>query len=247
MPVIKSFIPAARSPFDEWQLNFVTQVDLFKVDWDFTTKIDDEWKLLTQTAAKKKMRWDTINAIIATNNFKPSDVAELKKARKDYEFGKKDLAEDTSLRLFITRYIRNNPSVTFEQKRIIGITLPDDIPTPISDSNAKISGNELISKVRSMSHLIHYNTVNYAGQLTKAKGEGVDQIEVFIAFTAGDVKVAPPLSEFKYDGEVKRGLYTRKFDASQEGLRAWYYARLRIKGKTITFGPPSDIWGAIIP
>jgi hypothetical protein len=46
---------------------------------------------------------------------------------------------------------------------------------------------------------------------------------------------------------VKRGLYTREFAPELEGMRAWYYARLRIKGKTITFGPPSDFWGAIIP
>jgi hypothetical protein len=171
----------------------------------------------------------------------------MKAARKDYEFGKKTDPTDTSLRLFISRYIRNNPMVTVDQKRDIGITVPDDIKTPTSNINSKISENELSSKVKTMAHLIHYNTVTYAGQNSKAKGEGVDEIEIFIAFTTADVKVPPPLSEFKYDGEVKRGLYTREFAPEQEGMRAWYYARLRIKGKKITFGPPSEPWSAIIP
>jgi hypothetical protein len=55
------------------------------------------------------------------------------------------------------------------------------------------------------------------------------------------------MKDFSYDGEVKRGHYTRVFDLSLENKRAWYYARVRIKGKKITFGPPSDFWEAIIP
>jgi hypothetical protein len=61
------------------------------------------------------------------------------------------------------------------------------------------------------------------------------------------MKIPTQVNNFKYDGEVKRGLYTRTFEPDKEGTRAWYYARLRIKGKSISFGPPSDIWGAVIP
>jgi hypothetical protein len=55
MPLIKSFIPAARSAFQEWQLNFFTQVNSYKSLWDWTPKIDNEWKLLTNTPDKKKL------------------------------------------------------------------------------------------------------------------------------------------------------------------------------------------------
>jgi hypothetical protein len=241
------FIPKSNLKFDPWQINLVQKVNLFKVNWHWPPEVETEWTLLSATAGKKKLKYDAAWAKVKSKIFDASDTQLLKDSRKDYESGDKLNPDDTSIRMFVNRHLRYEPLVSNDQKIAMGLIVPDDINTPISDSNAKISGNELVGKVRSMGHLKHYNTVNYAGQQTKAKGEGVDEIEVFIAITTADVKTPPDIKEFKYDGVVKRGLYTRTFDYTLEGMRAWYFARLRIKGKTITFGPPSDVWGSVIP
>jgi hypothetical protein len=241
------YIPKSNLTFDPWQINLVAKVNLFKASWSWPPEVETEWTLLSATVGKKKLKYDSAWTKVKSKIFDAADTQLLKDSRKDYESGDKLNPADTSIRMFVNRHLRYDPLVTNDQKIAMGLIVPDDIPTPVSDSNSQISGNELVGKVRTMKHLIHFSTVTYAGQLSKAKGEGVDEIEVFIAFTDADVKTAPALSEFKYDGVVKRGLYTRNFDASQEGLHAWYYARLRIKGKNITFGPPSDVWGAIIP
>jgi hypothetical protein len=55
-----------------------------------------------------------------------------------------------------------------------------------------------------------------------ARDSDVFEISIFIAFTSGDVKEAPALSEFKYDDEVIRGNYVRTFTDNQEEMRAWY-------------------------
>jgi hypothetical protein len=243
----KDFIPKTNLKFDPWQQTFFDQAEIFKGGWPWTPETKAEWLLLMTTSGKKKMRFDAVWAKVKSKLFDHSDEQELKDARKDYESGDKLNPADTSIRMFINRHMRYEPLVTNQQKIAMGLIVPDEIKTPTYDSNADISGNELASKVVRMKHLIHTSSVVYAISGSKAKGPGVDEIEVFLAITAADVLTPPALSEFKYDGVVKRGLYTRTFDASLEGKRAWYYARLRIKGKTITFGPPSDFWHAVIP
>jgi hypothetical protein len=243
----KDYIPRSNALFSPWQNNLVAKVNIFKVGWNWAPDTDTEWALLSATLEKKKLKYDKAWLKVSSGVFDSADEQRLKDARKDYESGDKLNPDDTSIRMFINRYIRFNPLVSNDQKVDMGLIVPDDINTPISDSNAKISGNELIGKVRTMKHLIHYNAVTRVGETTKAKGPGVDEIEVFIAFTDSDVNTPPPLKDFQYDGEVKRGLYTRTFTSDQEGMHAWYYSRLRIKGKKVSFGPPSDIWGSIIP
>lgn len=246
MTLIKNFIPSGIADFDSWQINFVTQANLLKGGWDWSATVDTEWALLTTTAGMKKLRWDAIHTIIATNNFKPSDEVEMLASRKDYEFGIRETPTDTSLRIFITRYIRNNPLVSVEQKRTMGLTVPDETPTATSDINAKISGIVLSGSMKKVEHLIHTVAVVVPGQKSVAMGEGVDAIEIFIAITVGTQTTQPDLSTFVLDGEVKRGLYTHTFTANQVGMRAWYYVRKRIKGKTKTWGPPSLVWSEMI-
>ena len=67
-----------------------------------------------------------------------------------------------------------------------------------------------------------------------------------MALTELSVTVAPALSAFGYIGVVQGGLFTQIFDITQEGKRAWYYARFMYKGKMITYGPPCTIWNAIV-
>jgi hypothetical protein len=246
MPRGISFIPAAVAMFHQWQETFVKTVTLYKSGWGWTPAIDAEWLLLTDTAGKKKKKWDAIYDIIATTDFKPSDEVAMMAARKDYEFGKKTDPADTSLRIFITRYIRNSPLVTVEQKRQMGLTVPDDTLTATSDFNAKISGVDLEGSAKSKSHLVQKSLVIVPGQKSKAKGEGVDAIEVFMAIAEASVKTAPAIKDFQLVGEVKRGVFTHTFLSEQEGMRAWYFVRRRIKGKVKTYGPPSVTWSKLI-
>ena len=243
----KNFIPRSNSLFSPWQNNLVKKVEQFKSGWNWTTEIENEWKALTLVGTpSKKVAYDKAWDKVSTGVFDKADEQRLIDARKSYESGDKLNPEDTSIRMFVNRYLRFSPLVTNDQRIDMGLIVPDESKTAVSDSNAKISGGQLIGCVKSMTHLIHKNSVTRVGETSKAKGAGVDEIEVFMVITAADVNDAPALKDFLYDGEVKRGLYTRTFDASLEGKRAWYYARLRIKGKKITFGPPSEIWSAII-
>jgi hypothetical protein len=246
MVVQKNFIPAADMQFDSWQLTFVAAVNNYKSGWGWTPTAEAEWTLLTNTPDKKKLAWDKAIAITRTHNAKPSEILAMNEARKDYEFGDKKNPADTSLRIFINRNIRFNPHVTLDQKREMGLTIPDETKTPTSDFKSKISGTELEGSAKNISHLLQKSTVHTPGQKSKAKGEGVDAIEIFLCVTELSVKVAPELKDFQMVGEVSRGTYTHTFPPESEGKRAWYYVRLRIKGKVKTYGPPSAAWSAII-
>jgi hypothetical protein len=167
-------------------------------------------------------------------------------ARKDYENGRKDDPEDTSLRLFIARYIRNNPRVTNQQKADMGLTVPDLINSPAPGTGGVNVNVEVSGVIKAMDHLMHRSLVTTPGVISKALGEGVDAIEVHIAYTDAGAKEPPPPTEFSLDGEVKRGNYVRQFAEEQEGMRIWYKARKRFKGKTKTYGPFCRAWSAVI-
>ena len=240
------YIPNGRGAFDDWQDNLVTQANSFIPTWGLPTAATAEWTLLTNTPGKKKKRWEAAWAIVKTKVFTRPQEEELIEARKDYESGHRDDPNDTSLRLFIARYIRNNPRVTGPQKLAMGLPVPDEVISPSTDTQSKSPGSELSGKVRQGEHLIQHSDVLIEGQISKALPEGVKCIQIFIAYTEAAVTVAPPKSAFVYDGEVKRGKYNRVFDEAQEGKRAWYYARMLFSGKIPTYGPPSPVWNAVI-
>jgi hypothetical protein len=240
------YIPGGLAEFDAWQSNFVDVFNYILSGLTVLPAVVAEWELLTQTPGVKKIRWDNAWSIVKTKEFKHSQETELLSALRDYISGNRSDVSDTSLRLFIARYIRFNPAITKEQKKQMGLTVPKDKNSNTSDTGAKLSGIEIDGIVRKSTHLHHYNDVKVAGQRSNAKPEGVENIQVFIAFTDVSVKTAPAISAFAYDGVVKCGKYVREFDAAREGMRAWYYARVMIKGKTATYGPPSVIWSAMI-
>jgi hypothetical protein len=242
----KDFIPRSSADFDIWQKNFITVAHPLFPGWDLPTSANDEWTQLATTANKKKLRWDAIWAVVSTGDFKHSDEVELQEARKDYENGRPDDPDDTSLRLFISRYIRNNPRVTNQQKANMGLTVPDLVKTPAGGADGPNVEDEVTGVIKLMGHLKHISSVTTPGASSSGLGEGVEAIEVHIAFTASSVKEAPAAGEFVMDGEVKRGLYTRIFEESQESMRVWYKARKRFKGKTRTYGPFCAPWNALI-
>ena len=246
MNASRNFIPSADNQFDGWQLTFVEAVNNYKSGWGWTIAIEAEWTQLTNTPDKKKLAWDKAIAITRTHNAKPTEILIMREARKDYEFGDKKNPADTSLRIFINRNIRFNPHVTLDQKREMGLTVPDEIKTPTSDYKLKISGIELEGSAKNISRLHQISSINTPGQKSKAKGEGVDAIEIFLCITEISVKVAPELKDFQLVGEVSRGTYAHTFPPESEGKRAWYYVRIRIKGKVKTYGSPSAAWSAII-
>jgi hypothetical protein len=240
------FIPRGNPLFNPWQLNLVERVNAFKASWAWDLATTNEWKLLTDTVDKKKLVYDEIWAIVSTKKFTHADEQKLKTARKDYESGDRKNPLDTSIRLFINRHIRFNPLVTDDQKRDMQLTVPDTIKTPTPPAGERSPEPELAGSVKRSSHLQQQSAVAVPGQKSKAKGKGVDAIEVFLVITGSDVKETPELKLFQLVGEVQRGYYTHTFDIGDEGKRAWYYARRRYKGKTKTYGSPTAVWSGII-
>jgi hypothetical protein len=246
MASTKDFIPGPNADFDNWQSSFVSTVNLYISGWGLSTDALDEWATLTSEPSNKQKRWKTIWDIVKTKEFTHSQAQECADARKSYESGRRDDPNDTSLRLYITRYIRNNPKVSNTQKKALKITVPDDVITETSPELAKKSEAALEGRIVSASHLMHHSKVNILGQTDTAMGEDVLEIQVFIAFTEATVTTAPNMKDFHFDGLVTRGKYDRVFDPSLVGSKAWYYARNVIKGKTKTFGPPSEFWNGMV-
>ncbi|MEI8204803.1 MAG: hypothetical protein WCH34_17420 [Bacteroidota bacterium] len=242
----KDFVPHKNSLFDNWQENLVNVANDCKEAWGLSNRALGEWELLTNTSGKKKKRWETIWAVVSSKNFTHSDETELLSARKDYESGNKNNPDDTSLRIFISRYIRFNKNVTVKQKEKMGLTIPKATrsKTLVVDEN-QLAGNLSGRVIKNMNHC-HVSEIGVPGRKSKALEEGVKSIQVFIAFTPPDVKVAPPIKEFNYDGVADVGKHIHIFEADMGLTRVWYYARREFKEKKNTYGPPSIPWSALI-
>ncbi len=239
----KNFIPGPYGKFNDFQATLIAFILANMAGWGLPTAATAEFTLLSNTVGKKKLRWEAIWAIILTNVYTHPQEVELKAARRDYEFGRRDDPTDTSIRLFLTRYIRNNPRVSDEQKAAMGLIVPDLVKTL---STHVFVGNNLVGTVSWGEHLVHHNEVLVPGQESKAKPDGVENIHVFIAFTAASVKEVPALDKFVYDGMVKNGKYDREFTIEQEAMRAWYYVKMMMKGKNGKYSLPSEIWQSVI-
>jgi hypothetical protein len=244
--VRKDFIPHPDIDFNNWQNNFVSRANVYMPGWDLTATALAEWQLLTNTAGKKKDNWDHAWPKVASRVFDQVDTLRKNEARKAYEFGFRNDAKDTSLRLFISRYLRNNPLVTDEQKAELGLRVPDLIKTPSPDADGAGPLVAFDGCIAGMKHLMQRSSVMTFGTKHKGLDKGVDGIEVYLVITDASVKECPDAKEFTMDGEVKRGYYVRGFDAEQEGMRAWYMARKRFKGRKKTYGPFSYPWSGLI-
>ncbi len=244
------FIPRPIGEFDDFQRKFYKIVTDNFTAWGLDTNTDatGEWKTLTLTPGppiSKKVRFENAWAIVNTKKFYDSDELELKEARHSYESGDRNNIADTSIRIFINRYIRFNPKVTNKQKMDMGLTIPDITITPTTDTNEKITGTEIIGTIKKSGHLSQTSQVTIVGRKSKAKEKGVDRIGVYMAITEAKAG-QPELSAFQYVGDVSRGLYTHTFEPLEEGMRAWYYAVKVLKGRTKIIGKPSKVWSGVI-
>jgi len=235
------FIPSGNAEFDAWQANFVVKVNSYKSLWNWNSDATSEWTLLTGANNVKQARWAAIWAIISSKEFLPSQEVELKAARKSYESGDKNNAADTSLRLFVKRYIANNKNVSPQQKKACRLTVPDTIITQSGDIAERIAEPQLTLK--NQLHLIHQLEIKYPGSTSKAKADGVKDIMVYMIVQEANLAI-PSLDAFKYVGDVKRGNYTSHFADTQEGLKAYYYVcEKSTKG---ILGNPSMVIGVVI-
>jgi len=239
----KPSIPRANGKFDDFQNTLMALIAAYMSTWGLPVAAIAEFALLATTAGKKKLRWDDAWAIVKTKTFTHPQEVEMLAARKDYESGRRDDPNDTSIRLFLSRYIRHNPRVTNEQRSEMGLFVPDLAKT---HSLHEFVGNNLVGTVSWGEHLVHHNEVLVPGQESKAKGDGVENIHVFIAFTESSVKEAPALGKFVFDGIVKNGKYQRVFSPEQEAMRAWYFVKMMMKGKNGKYSAPSEIWQSVI-
>ena len=240
------FIPRPNGEFDSWQKNFIIKAASFLTGWGIGTDGMAEWNVLQGSTNVKQARWTAAWAKVSSGQFTKADDVEMVAARKNYESGDKENVEDTSLRLFISRYVRNNKKVTVEQKSQCGLTVPKSTKTPTNPDTVKaLTEAEMVISVKDTKHLLHVLKITQ-DKKSVAKGKGVDEISVYMALTASSIKVAPDTSAFAYDGAASRGLYTHTFSADQVDMRAWYITLKKYKGKTKKLGTASVATNAIV-
>lgn len=249
MSAIFRAIPRAMAQFDAWQKNFLEKVNLYSPLWNWNADTVSEWQKLAAGIPSKKTVFEAAWSIVSSGEFTRSQEQDLLAARRDYESGE-NVPTDTSLRLFLNRYIRYNTKVTVGQKIDLGILPPDTMMTTTTTADARIAlcqSSALTGIVKSMAHLEHISLVKSPDSKSRAKEIEVDVIEVHIAFGDAQSFIPPATASFFYDGLVKNGLYKRSFTPEQEGMRVWYIARKRMKGKVASYGVWSEPWSAVIP
>jgi hypothetical protein len=239
---MKDYIPEGNPEFDAWQENFVTQVNSFKTGWNWNSDGIDEWDMLTAPGNVKQARWEAAWAKVSSKQFYHSDEMELKEARQTYESGDIKNADDTSLRLFIKRYIRYNKRVSDQQKKACRLTVSDTVLTAASDpgTSDRVIQVELIEQ----SHGVHKIGVYYSGTKSRAKPKGIKDILVYMAVQATNISATPDVSAFQYVGDMKRASYIAHFTLSQEGMKAFYF--VREKSTRGVLGNMSRIIGVVI-
>lgn len=239
---MSDFIPEGYGEFHAWQKNFVAQVNTFKAGWNWNSDGVNEWDLLTAPGNVKQARWEAAWAIVNTKQFYHSDEQELKEARKVYESGDVNNPADTSLRLFVKRYIKYNVRVTDTQKKACRLTVTDTVLTAASDPGA--SDRTLELQLLAQSHLVQKIGIFYIGSQSRAKPKGIKDILVYMALQPVGTTTAPDISAFQYVGDTKRGSYVAHFTGTQEGMKAFYF--VREKSTRGVLGNMSRIIGVVV-
>jgi hypothetical protein len=242
----RSFIPNSNALFNSWQKQFTNVVNEYSTSWQLPPAAAAEWTWLTVGANSKKTRWENSWNIVSTRNFTRAQRTEMLDARKSYEYGRRFNAGDTSLRIFISRYLRNNPLVTNSQKAAMGLTVPDNVKSQTTIHTPGVTSTDFQGTVKYGTHLTHHNEIWVPDHESKAKAKGINSIQVYIAIKETFDKTPPDLKEFVFTGTVKRGKYAHVFDSSQEGMRAWYFVRLLLNGQQHVEGSPSTFWHSVI-
>ena len=228
--------------FDGFQQNWVDKINEFKDDWDWPQAVTDEFILLTATPGTKKMAWDPAYAKYKSGEFTKSEDAAKNLARQSYESGDVKNPADTSIRIFTNRYLRYNPLVTEEQKLAMRLILPDPTKSPAPVETPVNILIQVTGQVVDNAHLHQRSSVTTPGVDYRGLGDGIEAIEVYIAFMPADSKDAPGEKDYVWDGEVTNGYYKRDFAENQEGMIVYYKARKILKGKPKKFGPFCKPW-----
>ena len=240
------YIPGGAADFNQWQDTFTKFAESFMEGWNMSQTALDKWQLLTNTAGKKKKRWEKAWKIVSSKACTKGDRQELKDARRDYERGLSSEYQRYGFAPYIAEFIRYNPKVKAEQKRDMRLTVEGDLALPSAEATANSDEMQVTGSVVLIKHLLHKSSVRTIGSTKKGKGKGIADIEIFIAFTEAKVMVAPPIKEFVFDGDVNYGSYVKQFTDEQEGMRCWYYARKVIRRGKRILGPPSAPWSGLI-
>ncbi|HEX7414498.1 MAG TPA: hypothetical protein VF411_10690 [Bacteroidia bacterium] len=224
----ENFISIGNAPFDSWQRTFVIKVNLYKGGWAWNVDANNEWNTLTGAGNVKQARWIAAWAKVESKQFEQHDEVELIKAHAAYESGIVEDPTDTSIRIFIKRYIANNKHVTPEQKNDCGLTVPTGVITHPADPAIKTQRLAAMQlALKSMHHLIQVIEVIYPGTKSKKKPAGIKEVMMFLATQSATLTTTPTMDAFQYVGDVKRGNFTANFTAAQEAanLRAFYAVR----------------------
>jgi hypothetical protein len=221
------FIPTEIAELVAWQYNFVAQVNANKAGWNWNSDATAEWALLTGPNNVKQARFLAAYAIVSSKEFKHSDEEELKLARQSYISGDKNNPADTSIRLFIKRYLANNIHVNGTQKKALRITVVDEVKTAAFDPSIRLVGTQLALKKQS--HLAMEIEVNYPGTKSKKKQKGVKDVMLYMLVQTASVTTIPDpvTAPYTYIGDMKRGVFTAHFTLSQEGMAALYVMRTK--------------------
>jgi hypothetical protein len=221
------FIPKDLADLFPWEKNFVTVVNANKAGWNFNSDANAEWALLTGAGNVKQARFEAAWAIVSSKEFKHSDEVELKEARQSYFSGDPKNPSDTSIRLFIKRYLANNIHVTPAHKKAMRLTVDDIIKTPPIDPSGRVLRTSI--SVKKQSNLVIEVEVNYPGTKSKAKQKGVKEVMLYSLVQAASVTTTPDpvTTTYAYIGDMKRGVFTAHFTLSQEGMAALFVMRTK--------------------
>jgi hypothetical protein len=221
------FIPTEISVLVPWQTNFVAVVNANKAGWNWSSDATNEWNLLTGPGNVKQAPFLADYAIVSSKEFKHSDEVNLKTSRQSYISGDPKNPADTSIRLFVKRYIANNIHVTPGQKKAMRLTVVDVVKTPAVDPSGRVLRTSI--SVKKQSNLVIEVEVNYPGTKSRAKQKGVKEVMLYMLVQAASVTTTPDpvTTTYAYIGDMKRGVFIAHFTLTQEGMAALFVMRTK--------------------
>ena len=216
-----SYIPAADTDFNNWQQNFLNNLQTEAANLDITQ--EDLNALLTGQTA-----WESdYEAHLAAQSAAQSARQQKDDSRQAWE---------NQLRAQV-RKLQASETITNAQRAALGITVSDGSRAAIGAPTTRPLAN--IAATASLSHTVRF--VDEATPTRRAKPNGVMGAEVWVAI--GD---APPtnLDEMQFLGLDTRTPYVSEFDSEDIGKTAYY--RLRWVNRRGEAGPWGDIISAAI-
>jgi len=128
----------------------------------------------------------------------------------------------------VTNFVQGYPKTTNADRAEMGITvrdaLPSPAPAPTSRPLALIDGRQRLTH---QLRLVDESTLTSGrgGRARRAKPQGVQRAEVFVALTAPGAPAPANPSEYRYIGSVTRGETTLRFEPGNGGMQAHYLSR----------------------